>query len=222
MSNVILLDEPLWSFEKDLPFYRVGGSQGAYTSQVTVDPFPGYHHDIGLVEDCLHSVENACPIFNSPDVYVLRHETDSRTNGWADIGYLYDDESKELKRWEARIVLSGKRIPPHPAMTRYLVAHEYGHHVQWALARVLDQEDHDFLDDYARLRNATTHMHYGGGTWHDYPGELFANDFRILVAGAESEFWPHPNFEHPSSCSKIVKYWEQAKEILSEDNSIHP
>src|SRR5215213_6319894 len=31
-----------------------------------------------------------------------------------------------------------------------------------------------------------------GGTWHSRPQEIFACDFRILVAGFELEFWPHP------------------------------
>jgi hypothetical protein len=51
--------------------------------------------------------------------------------------------------------------------------------------------------EYAQLRGCDPATPYGGGTWHKSPGELLANDFRILVAGVEPEFWPHPGSPTP-------------------------
>ncbi len=76
------------------------------------------------------------------------------------------------------------------------------------LRRVRDRMDRE----YAQLRGLPVDERalYGGGRWHAAIGELFANDFRILVARAELEFWPHPGFPRPETLPVVVEFWEQA------------
>jgi hypothetical protein len=148
---------------------------------------------------------------------VLHRECTSRTNGWAEVDHRYYDDdcakpccADKTVKWDGIIVLAGKRIPPHPAMTRYLVAHEYGHHVEYELLhrRGLDPGDSVVRDEYARMRGCPD-VNYGGGTWHKSPGELLANDFRIVVAGVEPEFWPHPGFTHPLEDALVQRWWAE-------------
>ena len=56
---------------------------------------------------------------------------------------------------------------------------------------------------------------YGGG-WHATVSELFANDFRILVAKSEVEFWPHPGFLRPEELVKVVDFWKREVDALKE------
>jgi len=65
-----------------------------------------------------------------------------------------------------------------------------------------------FRDDYAKMRRLKTQKHYGPGTWHKSIGEIVANDFRILGAGVEAEFWPHPGITHPKKLKTVQKWWE--------------
>ena len=56
------------------------------------------------------------------------------------------------------ICLAGKRIPPHPAMTRYLMGHEYGHGVFYHLARLrgFEQDSEGLRKLYQALRPETS------------------------------------------------------------------
>ena len=114
------------------------------------------------------------------------------------------------------IVLSGKRIPPMPGMTKYLVAHEYGHAVFGYIARKLGYEHDVLYDAYMAARDVPETAYtksYGGGKWHKSPGEIAANDFRILFAEQETEFWPHevarPSWDHEG----LRRWWMKACEI---------
>lgn len=186
-------------------------ASGWYSQSEEVDPFPAYMHDLALVRQTATEVETAFPIESPVSIVVLDRESIKRTNGECSILWRYMGDN-EPRQWAAAISLWGKRIPPHPAMTRYLVAHEYGH----AVARVLadrrgDEELDGLYTEYRRVRNlARAPSHGNGGTWHQAVAEVFANDFRILVAKAESEFWPHAGIPRPEMMTAVQEFWQEA------------
>jgi len=182
--------------------------RGGWARQVPVDPFPGYAHDADLVRTIAARVGRAFPLTVPVQFSVLPYETPDRTNGQCEIAYDYKGDKPHP--WAASIVLWGKRIPPHPAMTRYLVAHEYGHAVEKAIALAHGEPEGSaqLAGMYRKLRGLPkAPRSYGGGTWHSTTGEIFANDFRILVAEIEPEFWPHPGVCRPDKVAAIRKFW---------------
>jgi hypothetical protein len=201
--------------------------QFSYPRAIEVDPFPAYPHDAEVTAATAERAMASFPIRFLVTLYILPHEMPGRTNGHANQNTLYKEcdcakcrataakENRPLRAkdgFEPWIVMPAKRIPPHPAMTRYLVAHEYGHIVQkWMeLQRGMKDEATTELDrEYMALRPAS-HKEYGGGRWHGNIGELFANDFRILVTGVESEFWPHPGFPRPEEVPAVCEFWRAA------------
>src|SRR3954471_13441243 len=133
---------------------------GSYDRQVKVDPYPGYHHPVTLVQDL---VEQCCRAFPLGDteahLYILRHEVVDRCNGLTYEDCIWNNpdgsdfkadqiclcgcgKTLELYGQGHGIVLSGKRVPIMPAMSRYLVAHEYGHAVFNYVARLYGYKDH--------------------------------------------------------------------------------
>lgn len=200
----------VWPFRGD-PHIALPTGHGG---QVRVDPFPGYAHDADLVRERLAMVVEAFPIEHTPTVYLLDREPFERTNGWAMGDTAWNEEADEWQPTRGMIVLAGKRIPLHPAMTRYLVAHEYGHHVEWELAwrRTKPKVDQRVLcEEYAALRGLDpAHYSAEGGRWHDSVVDVFADDFRVLVARAETEFWPHPGIARPEACPAAVDWWLEA------------
>jgi hypothetical protein len=185
-----------WCFDGRGPKLKAG--------QLTdeVDPFPCYAHPVGLVRKVADEVEAALTLPREVNIYNYHYEVLTRTNGYA----------CEME-WcsEYTIVLSGKRIPPHPGMTRYLVAHEYGHHVDYFLSWMQGFSIHK---EYQELRGGVTE--YGARQWHNNVGELIANDFRILVAGQEMDFWPHTGFEHPHKRLDVQRWWAEAVHKIEE------
>lgn len=139
--------------------------------------------------------------------WVSDREDTSRANGWSNLEQIYDEEEKH-----AHVFLNGKRVPPHPAMTRYLVAHEWGHHVEWALNAPEDgqgnHQDERLIGTYSALRGLNAeHNHHGqGGNWHNAQAEIFACDFRLTQA-VETEFWPHPGIKRIQPSDLSIKSW---------------
>jgi hypothetical protein len=184
---------------------------GSYARQVKVDPTPAYAHDGRLARHELDGLQQVAPLPLPIAIWLLDQETDGRTNGTYYDDFAYGTEPVDGSYPPVGIiVLAGKRIPIHPAMTRYLVSHEYGHGVMYHLARVRGLKSHELLVDYRDRCRPTTSHDYGCGKWHANVGELFANDFRILVARREEEFWPHDGFARPETVPAIVAYWQDA------------
>lgn len=193
-----------WSFgDRDPALYLPVTSWG---ERVKVDPWPCYAHDKELVEDTLKVVVDRSWDLDVP-IFIGYYEGLERSNAWAGERWCYNKEENV-----SYIFLLGKRIPPHPAVTRYLVAHEYGHCVEFWLNRKLgfDNEGrnpHGLREEYRKLRGIKNVKHYGGGTWHKSPGEIFACDFRILVCGVEKNYWPHQGIEKPTRDSPVGRWW---------------
>jgi hypothetical protein len=209
-----LTDKDLnWSFDDDGKPTYCEKNRFSYNHHIKVDPFPCYHHDLELVERTVSAVEHSYPIGCLPMWYILSHEFTHRTNGWCRNNFFYDaDEEKAAgSAFEPVITLSGKRIPIMPTMTRYLVSHEYGHAVEaWVRSKmgIADNKRDDFLAKYAEIRGMVVSKQYGARNWHKHVGEVFANDFRIIITGYQSEFWPH-EANHPHENDAILDYWFQ-------------
>jgi hypothetical protein len=203
-----VMNEATWDFRTGLPTWR----------RATFDPFPGYAHDLDVVTSMAGRVQALCPPLYDIELWVADREETSRTNGFS-----YADESGHYETADGErewvtdppagfIVLSGKRVPPHPAMARYLVAHEYGHHVEYMCnklrgAHYLSADD--TADEYRQVRGlpADTVRHGSGGIWHRAVAEVFACDFRVLVCGIETETWPHPGIPRPGEIAGLDKWW---------------
>jgi hypothetical protein len=108
------------------------------------------------------------------------------------------------------IIFSGKRIPIHPGMQRYLVAHEYGHVVDYNITYMRKKELNSMDEEYAKMRRIEPDQKMGGRKWHTNIGEILVNDFRIICCDIEPEFWPH-QVSHPNDTPEVKKYWEEIK-----------
>lgn len=211
MPKTLLLDKPAWPFEGS-PCVSIPFKQ--YSRSVVLDPFPCYHHELLLVETTLARAADAFPLGDRLMACVLAHELTSRCNGFAQWQEDYDYDKRVNKDIDFAIVLSGKRIPLHPGMTRYLVAHEYGHCVHaWIefQRKVLGNGKEVFEHEYAELRGIEFSDKYGGRNWHANTGEILVNDFRIVMCGVEPEFWPHP-VPHPLELPRLKYFWLEQKE----------
>lgn len=189
-----------WSF-RAAPAFHLGRQRTS-----AIDPFPAYGHDRRLVEYTAARLDGAMPIAWPVTFWIGDREEETRTNGWSQ--YDVDRVGETWLIVAGHVFLAGKRIPPHPAVTRYLVAHEYGHHVEWWLEHVMGLERDSMQQEYVKMRGLRKPRSYGGH-WHRTPGEVFADDFRVLVGRVEEEFWPHPGVERPERLVHVRRWWKE-------------
>lgn len=198
------LDVPavgVWSFhDSSLAWHHPHLSRAG-----TFDPFPAYAHDVEQARKTVAGVMDWCPPLYDIEIHLPNREEVGRTNGYSTNCYphRYIDGERITEPPVGLIVMSGKRIPPHPAMTRYLVGHEYGHHACWMIGKLRGAkhlQDDSWLADYAKLRGLPEDLprNGSGGNWHKAIEEIFACDFRIMALGIETEYWPHPGIPHPT------------------------
>jgi hypothetical protein len=207
-----VMAEADWSFNDSIPRWR----HSQRGSIATFDPFPAYPHPIGEVREAVAHVLSRWEPSWHVDLYSANREAVGRTNGFSN---MHESGHYEGDQWvkdepTGLIMMSGKRIPPHPAMTRYLVAHEYGHNVEWMINAQRGAKyahDNTLIRAYAEMRGVGAHLHLGeGGTWHNSAAEVFACDFRIVVCEVEVEFWPHHGIPRPEEVQEVWDWWNQA------------
>lgn len=213
-----VMAEAEWNFRDNVPAWQWRD----YRKLATFDPFPAYPHNIddvieaaGYVQDCF------VPKWNV-ELHVADREEVGRSNGFS---YCHEGGRYVGDEWVKNaptglILLSGKRVPPHPAVTRYLVAHEYGHNVQWMIAKhkgCTSVNDTGWMDEYAEVRGlGPEHRHHGsGGRWHDGIDEIFACDFRVLVCEVEPDYWPHPGIPYPTTVRGLADWWQAIASEMS-------
>lgn len=209
--HLVTSDDLIHPFDGD-PYFTVKGEGDCWADTVKVDLFPCYAHDLKLVEECVKRTEEAFPLPQFPHYYVPEFEGTSRTNGYANKLRNYREGAK--RAYEPYIMLFGKRIPVHPAMTRYLVAHEFGHVVDYhinAMRGYQEETTTEFDREYAKFRGCECNNSYGGKRWHLNIGEIIANDFRILMCGIDEDFWQHPHVPHPKQVPNLLAFWQDLK-----------
>lgn len=211
-----------WSFNTNAPKWRWRRNAG----MGTFDPFPAYPHDPDDVARAVdHVLQSWAPAWDV-ELHIADREEVARSNGFSyiDEGGHYQGDQWVKDPPTGLIVLSGKRVPPHPAVTRYLVAHEYGHHVEWMLVKAGGAKrvhDDTLLRDYAHLRGLPEASNHpgSGGRWHDSATEIFACDFRIVVCDVEPDYWPHPGIPHPDTIPAVADWWAHAHAAATEPPS---
>lgn len=213
VRELSVCSEGSWSFETS----KLTWQPSWLAHRAEFDPFPAYAHDLDVVRAAAGSAAALVPPLWDVTLHVADREETARTNGhstaWVNRDYEGDPRRPVDRSREGLILLGGKRVPPHPAMTRYLVAHEYGHNVAYMLCHLRGSNLHDdaIVNGYAALRGIPDSTHHGsGGRWHDSAHEIFACDFRVLVLGAETEFWPHPGTGRPEGTAGLREWWAQA------------
>lgn len=201
-------DSIVWPFGGE-PFIPLG--ERNHRRIVVVDPMPAYRHNYDAVRAATLSVAALWPVSWPVSVYVLPVEDMYRTNGSTFVDYDYSVGDPNNHPITAAISLSAKRIMPHPAMSRYLAAHEYAHVLEEYINTAVRGRplNNDATErEYAELRGLEVRDDgQGGGRWHDSPCEVMANDFRLLVAGVEPEYWPHPGVTHPYHLPILREWW---------------
>lgn len=176
-----------WRYEAGLPKLRLGKGP-----RISIDPFPCYTHDEEVIKKTLSKVKTNFSFDIPISIYNLGYEIEERTNAFAESCFGF------------RIVLSGKRTPIHPHITKYVVAHEYGHIVQYWLD---ETNGSTTIEKYQKIRGLEDIV-CGGRTWHKSVAEVFADDFRVLVAKVDKQYWPHPGIERPEDNYRVVEFWK--------------
>lgn len=218
--------------QESTPEYSIGA--GKYPRAIKVDPYPAYPHDPERVSTILDHCMDVFPLpCHKFGLWILSHDLIDRVNGityedplwnkedgseWDDQILCYCGCGEKVKMYgqAISIALAAKRIPIMPSMTRYLVSHEYGHAAFYSVARLMGYKDHEkekLEETYMEMRGIEDYAKkYNGGEWHRSPGEIIANDFRVLFPKQEIEFWPH-DCELPSWNQPEGKWWKMAAEI---------
>ncbi len=208
-------EEMKWDWDGSYPSYYTKTPNSRHGGiYLKFDPFPCYNHNIELIKSELSRVEKIFPIQFETHCFIFKFECQSRTNGQAytnTIDYKSDDKKET---WDGVIDLYGKRIPIHPAMSRYLCSHEYSHIIDNWICRERGLEYNGLDEEYAKLRNIECNAKYGGRNWDSNIGEVIANDIRICIFDSEIEFWPH-RCEHPLKNQKVIDFWKEMKEKYS-------
>lgn len=206
---ILLKDSDLCQgFDSKEPYFNLTISASKYSDTQYVDPFLCYTHNIELVSEIANICEKRFPIDIPPHYFILPLEFISRTNGFCSSLTQWNDSEIPKKQAVNHpiIGLCGKRICIHPAMTRYLVAHEYGHAVNNFICKKKEILDNEFDELYSKMRGIPYNNDYGARKWHTNIGEIIANDFRIAVCNIESEFWQH-EVTHPKDDLKVNMFW---------------
>jgi len=207
-----------WSFENgnSRAKYRLNTPNQNWGYTCYVDPFPCYSMDRDLVECIAEQVERNFPVPFKPSYFILAHEFDDRCNGMASYNHIYLDGADRPMPIDPIIVFSGKRIPIHPGMQRYLIAHEYGHVVDYNITYMRKEEINAMDEEYAKMRGLSLDQKMGGRKWHTNIGEIMVNDFRVLFGNFEPEFWPHP-VDHPNNSAVVKKFWDEMHAKYAKD-----
>lgn len=209
MRTIHLTEKDLiWPFDGE-PYFKTQLAKTEYQEKINIQAFPCYSFDLKLVNHVAEYVENCFSIGFPCDYYVLDYDVIEGVNGYASRVSEWND-GKEVA-FEPYIVLAGKKTPIHPAMQRYLIGHERGHVINYWLSLKMGMTDEEFDKHYADIREIDYSFEYGGKKWHTNTGEIMANDFRVLVCGLETDFWPH-DAVHPFKCESVIKFWGEMKE----------
>lgn len=212
-------DNIYWDWDNNRPYYYMKTPNSKYGGVYSVfDPFPCYIHDKDLVLKEVSRIESLFPIGFDTFWFILPYEEVSRTNGQASHNIVQYKTETQRDTWEGVIELYGKRICIHPAMTRYLISHEYGHIVDDWICNSKEIDYSGMDEEYAKMRNIELNTSYGGLKWHTNIGEIIANDFRICIGNTESEFWPH-EVKHPLECQNVIDFWKEMKEKYSKNET---
>lgn len=228
-----------WSYDSDPTV--VPGAQFNKRYGNKVQPAPCYGHDVGLVKELLQECHEKAPLCAPVTVTVLHMIDGHQTNGWAqqDWDYyscnhpdpcyecdVYDGNEKIRSRnWDGIIVLSGRNTEIHPAIARYVVPHEYGHVVSYALDllrynNTKSSPGDKVIREWAKVRRLPEELWdlpYGITNHHRMPGEIFANDFRYYVMERETEWWPHSDSVKPLGApgtKRAMTWWDKAVDEL--------
>jgi hypothetical protein len=214
VRTVRVADKGRWEFREQGITWQ---PPDRYTLSSKFDPMPCYPHDEGAARKASADAARACPPLWPVDLWLADREEMARTNGHSCIDEGHYEGSEWVRDRRGFIMLSGKRTPPHPAVTRYLVGHEYGHNVAYMLNGLRDDGKHvastaGLEREYAEARGLPEDsVHHGeGGTWHDSCAEILACDFRVLVLDMETEFWPHPGIRRPEEILAVRAWWLNA------------
>lgn len=206
-----VMAESRWDFGAPGPTWQhpVTG----YGSRAVWDPFPCYPHDQATALAAVRTVTAACPPLWDVYVMLADREDTGRCNAWshtATSGH-YEGDDWVPDPPAGLIMLNGKRIPPHPAVTAHLIGHEYGHQAEWMINQAAGRGIHDgavsagYTD--VRMLQPAADRHAAGGDWHSSVHEIMACDFRILVCGLETGYWPHPGIPRPEDVPGLDMWW---------------
>ena len=95
----------------------------------------------------------------------------------------------------------------------YTVAHEIGHAVQHARVPRGSAASSPGWAEYRRLRNLSPTIHHDQAAHRDRPGEIFAEDFRVLFGGAlanRSGSIENPDLPMPQSVPGLLEFFVRA------------